>query len=126
MISDFFFVLIYRTLGPGCLNATRIIIADAAGRLSFTYPGGFNVCPDPCVWLHARTVFSAQVDQIRLQSPKKKKKNPIKEKLKKRNFKQNPYRSRSNVEIGRFVIVHFLKRQTCHENLESIKIVLKF
>lgn len=74
MISDFFFVLIYRTLGPGCLNATRIIIADAAGRLSFTYPGGFNVCPDPRVWLHARTVFSAQVDQIRLQSPKTKKK----------------------------------------------------
>jgi hypothetical protein len=29
----------------------------------------------------------------------------------------NPYRSRSNVEIGRLVIVHFLKRQASHENL---------
>lgn len=56
----------YRTFGSGCLNASRIVVTNAASRLSFTYASRFDIRPDSRVRFHTRTIFCSQMDEIRL------------------------------------------------------------
>ena len=97
-------ILFYRTFGSGRLNATRIVVADTAGRLSFLNPGGFDIGSDSRVRFHARTVLCAQVDQIRLCTTTNWRIVIIYENG------EGAYRSRSYPEIGRLVVVHLLQR----------------
>lgn len=108
----------YRTFGSGCLNASRIVVTNAASRLSFTYASRFDIRPDSRVRFHTRTIFCSQMDEIRLSE------NYWPDRWNYRfisliNFESIAvsYRSRPYPKIWRFVVVDLLQRKTSHQHL---------